>query len=53
MTAESSGLGKMQQRVFIVEQYLKNNENLAATVRKFYTRYGWNSILTSSTEMIN
>ena len=54
MTAESSGLGKMQryttqQRVFIVEQYLKNNANLAATVQKFYTKYGRNSILTSST----
>jgi len=40
MTADSSGLRKMrryttQQRVFIVEQYLKNKENLAATVQKF------------------
>ena len=38
-----------QQRVFIVEKCLKNNENLAATVRKFYTKYGRNSVLTSST----
>ena len=54
MTTESSGLEKMQcyttqQRVFIVEQYLKRNENLAATVRKFYTKYGQNSVLTLST----
>jgi len=49
MTAESSGLGKMQRyttqhRVFIVEQYLKNNEILAAIVRKFYTKYDRNSV---------
>ena len=54
MTAESSGLRKMQcyitqKRVFIVEQYLKNNENLAATIRRFYTKYGRNSVSTSST----
>jgi len=47
MTAESSWLGKLQ--CFIVEQNLKNNENLAATLRKIYTKYGRNSVLTSST----
>jgi len=54
LTAESLGLVKMerytiQQRVFIIEQYLKNNESLAAAVRKFHTKYGRNSVLTSST----
>ena len=39
----------MQQRVFIIEQYFKNNESLAAAVWKFYTKYGKNSVLTSST----
>ena len=39
----------IQQRVFIIEQYLKNNESLAAAVRKFHTKYGRNSVLTSST----
>jgi len=34
--------------LIIIEQYLKNNENLA-TVRKFYTKYSRNSILTLST----
>ena len=29
-----------EQRVFIIEQYLKNNESLAAAVRKFHTKYG-------------
>lgn len=38
-----------EQRVFIVEQYFKNNEGLAATVRNFRTKYGRNSDLTSST----
>ncbi|GFS67711.1 hypothetical protein NPIL_379601 [Nephila pilipes] len=36
------------ERVFI-EQYFKNNEGQAATVRKFRTKYGQNSDLTSST----
>lgn len=39
----------IEQRVFIVEQYFKNNECLAAVVRKFHTKYGRNSVLTSST----
>ncbi|GFT69960.1 hypothetical protein NPIL_525631 [Nephila pilipes] len=38
-----------EQRAFIVEQYFKNNECLAATVGNFRTKYGWNSDLTSST----
>ncbi|XP_036185884.1 DDB1- and CUL4-associated factor 16 isoform X2 [Myotis myotis] len=38
-----------EQRIFIVEQYFKNNEGLAATVRNFRTKYGRNSDLTSST----
>ena len=38
-----------KQRVFIIEQYLKNNKSLAAAVRKFRTKYGRNSVLTSST----
>ncbi|CAG9826559.1 unnamed protein product [Diabrotica balteata] len=29
-----------EQRVFIVEQYFKNNEILTAAVRKFRTKYG-------------
>jgi len=39
----------IQQRVFIIEQFLKINESLAAAVRKFHTKYGRNSVLTSST----
>lgn len=39
-----------EQRVFISEQYFKNNEGLAATIRNFPTKYGWNSDLTSSTK---
>ena len=31
-----------EQRVFIVQQYFKNNENFAATVRNFRTKYGQN-----------
>lgn len=38
-----------EQRVFIVEEYFKNNESLAATVRKFRTKYGRNIDLSSST----
>ncbi|KAK0166333.1 hypothetical protein PV328_004759 [Microctonus aethiopoides] len=38
-----------EQRVFIVEQYFKNNEGLAATVRNFRTKYGRDSNLNSST----
>lgn len=38
-----------EQRVFIVEQYFKNNEGLVAIVRNFRTKYGRNSDLTSST----
>ena len=38
----------IEQRVFIVEEYFKNNESLD-TVRKFRTKYGRNSDLTSST----
>ena len=38
-----------EQRVFIVEQYFKSNEVLAATVRNFHTKYGRNSDLNSST----
>ena len=54
LTADSLGLVKMErytieQRVFIIEQYFKNNESLAAAVRKFHTKYGRNSVLTSST----
>ena len=54
LTADSLGLVKMErytieQRVFITEQYFKNNESLAAAVRKFHTKYGRNSVLTSST----
>lgn len=54
MTGHSSGLLKMErytkeERVFIVAQYFKNNESLAATVRNFRTKYGRNSNLTSST----
>ena len=54
LTADSLGLVKMEhytreQRVFIVEQYFKNNESLAATVRKFSIKYGRNIDLTSST----
>lgn len=50
VTADSSGLLKMEgytkeQRVFIVEQYFKNNEGLAATVRNFRTKYDRNSDL--------
>ncbi|OAD53117.1 hypothetical protein WN48_10746 [Eufriesea mexicana] len=36
-----------KQRVFIVEQYFKSNEGLAATVRNFHTKYGGISDLTS------
>ena len=39
----------IQQRVFIIEQYFKNNESLATAIRKFYTKYDKNSGLTSST----
>lgn len=39
----------IQQPVFIIEQYFKYDESLAAAVRKFYINYGRNSILTSST----
>jgi len=51
VTADSLGLLKMErytkeQRVFIVEQYFKNNEGLAATVHNFRTKYGRNSDLT-------
>ena len=50
LIADSLGLVKMkcyttEQRVFIVEEYFKNNESLATTVRKFHTKYGWNSDL--------
>ena len=50
LTAGSLGLVKMErytieQRVFIIEQYFKNNKSLAA-VRKFHTKYGRNSVLT-------
>lgn len=38
-----------RQRVFIVEQYFKNNETSAATVCKFCTKYVWNIDLTSLT----
>lgn len=37
------------QRVFIIEQYLKSNESLAGTVRKFRAKYGRNINLSSST----
>lgn len=30
----------MKKGVFIVEQYFKNNEGLAAAVRNFYRKYG-------------
>ena len=29
-----------KQSVFIIEQYFKNNERLAAAVQKFHTKYG-------------
>jgi uncharacterized hydantoinase/oxoprolinase family protein len=53
LTAESLRLVKMKryiinQRVFIIELYLKNNETLKAAVRKFDAKYGINSVLTSS-----
>ena len=38
-----------EQRVFIIEQYFKNNEGLAVTVHNFRTKYGQNSDLTPST----
>lgn len=38
-----------KEQVFVVEQYVKNNEGLAATILNFRIRYGWNSELTSST----
>ncbi|CAK9813004.1 hypothetical protein ANTPLA_LOCUS7629 [Anthophora plagiata] len=38
-----------EQRVFIVEQYFKTNEGLAATVCNLRTKYGRNSDVTSST----
>ena len=38
-----------EQRVFIIEQYFKNNKGLAATVRNFHSKYGRNSDLTPST----
>ena len=38
----------IKQHVFIVEWYFKSNESLKATVRKFCTKYGRNSDLTSS-----
>lgn len=38
----------MQQRVFIIEQYLKIDKILVgATIRKFYTNCGRNGVLTS------
>ena len=52
LTADSLGLVKMrytiEQRMFIIEQYFKNNESLAAAVRKFHTKYGRNSVLLTS-----
>ncbi|CAH2092561.1 unnamed protein product [Euphydryas editha] len=39
----------IEQCIFIVEHYLKYNESLAAAVRKFHTKYGRNSVMTSST----
>jgi len=39
----------IKEHVFIIEQYFKNNESLAAAVRKFDKEYGRNGVLTSST----
>ncbi|GFS28101.1 DUF4817 domain-containing protein [Nephila pilipes] len=39
----------IEERVFIIEQYFKNIENLAATIRKFRAKYCRNSDSTSST----
>jgi len=55
LTADSLGLVKMEHYtrercVFIVEQYFKNKKSLAATVRKFRTKYGRNIDSTPSTE---
>lgn len=53
MTADTPGLLKMErytkeQRVFIAQQYIKNNEDLAVTVSNFRTKHQRNSNLTSS-----
>ena len=50
LTADSLGLVKMEgytieQHIFIVELYFKNDESLTATIRKFLTKYGRNSDL--------
>lgn len=47
---ESLGLEKMEgnnieKRVFIIEEYFKNNKNWANTVQKFHTKYDRNNIL--------
>ncbi|CAH2099545.1 unnamed protein product [Euphydryas editha] len=39
----------IEQHVFIVEHYLKNNESLATVVQKLHIKYGRNSVLISST----
>ena len=57
LTAESLRLVKMerytiQQCVFIIEQYFKNNESLAAAIRKFYTKYDKNNVLSTVKRLI-
>lgn len=52
MRLSKNGALHIEQRVFIIKQHFKNNESLAAAVRKFHTKYGQNSVLIASTVKI-